>query len=310
MSVSSLSTTDSSQTKGMLFMVLALMLVPVGDTLTKLLTGVLLPLDLAFWRYVFQGVFITIAMLVMKQKFAASHFGLLALGGLTSGLTLLLLIGAFSVMPIATAIAIFFVEPLILTVLSVLLLGEKAGWRRYLAIAVGMCGALIVIRPNWAVFGWQVMLPLFAAFTFAVNMLVVRRIGPAMGALSIQFWFTLFAVALMGASLLGAQVIGIQPWVIPNVSLNIWAVLVLMGLIAAVAFLLLSQAFRMAPASTLAPLQYLEIVGAIILGYVVFGDFPDAMTWLGTGIILLSGIYVFHREQVNRRAAAKGIPRS
>jgi len=285
----------------MLFMVLALLLIPVGDTLTKLLTGIIPPLDLAFWRYVFQGAFLTLVMLVLKQKFVARHYGLLLLGGLASAVTLVCLIGAFTVMPIATAIAIFFVEPLILTVLSVLLLGEKAGWRRYLAIAIGMCGALIVIRPNWAAFGWQAILPLGAAFAFAINMIIVRRIGPVMNAVAIQFWFTLFSVLLLGLGLLGAHLTGIMPWVMPAVGLNIWATLVLMGLISAICFLLFSEAFRRTAASTLAPLQYIEIIGAVILGYLVFGDFPDAITWLGTGIILASGIYVFHRERINRR---------
>ena len=122
--------------------------------------------------------------------------------------TLVLLIGAFAVMPVATAIAIFFLEPLILTVLSVLLLGETAGWRRFVAIGIGMVGALIVIRPNWAAFGWPAIFPVGAAACFAILAISIRKLSPVMNGLAIQFWFSVFAGLVLGIPFVIAVLFG------------------------------------------------------------------------------------------------------
>ncbi len=285
-------------------MILATLLVPVGDTLSKYLTTTLDPFEIAFFRFVFQVGFLGLAMVVFRQTFRAGNLGLLALGGLCSAGTLIGLIGAFTVMPIATAIAIFFVEPLILTLLSVLFLGEKVGWRRYAAIAVGMCGALIVIRPNWATFGWPAIFPLGAAVAFAGNMAIVRKISRDMTGLAVQFYISVFAMLLVGAGLAVASLTGVFAWSGTDIITGTIPMFVLMGMLSALTFFLFTEAFKRSPASTLAPLQYLEIIGATAMGYLVFGDFPDWLTWVGTAVILASGLYVFRREQLDRKANA------
>lgn len=290
-----------SPQSGMAFMIAAVLVVPFGDALSKSLTGILNPFEIAFWRYVFQMLVLGIVVLAFRRKLMRGPWPLLILGGLTSAATLAALIGAFVTMPIATAIAIFFVEPLILIVLAGPFLGERAGWRRYGAVAVGLAGAVIVIRPSWDIFGWASILPLIAATAFAGNAIVIRRLSPVMDAISIQFWFALVAVVALGAGLLasgGFDLVALESdfdWLGP------WGQLVFMGALSAFTFFLFSEAFRRTPASTLAPFQYIEIIGATIVGYVFFGDFPDLWTWIGTGVILASGLYVFHRERLTLR---------
>lgn len=287
---------ESSQS-GMAFMIAAVLLVPISDAMSKSLTGILNPFEIAFWRFAFQMVMLGLFILMMRRRLARGPWGLMLMGGATMAIVLSSLIGAFVTMPIATAIAIFFVEPLILTVLSGLLLGEKTGWRRYVAVAVGLVGAIVVIRPSWDIFGWASILPLIAATGFASNAIVMRKLGRHMDAVSMQFWFSLIAMVLIGV---GFGLLGQFQLVSLSVGIDTggpWGLLIFMGMFSGVTFFLFAEAFRRTPASTLAPFQYIEIIGATIVGYVVFGDFPDLWTWIGTAIILASGLYVFHRER-------------
>ena len=281
----------------MVLMILATLIVPSGDVISKYLSTYMSSVEISFVRFLLQAVFLGIAIPVFGLRFAPQKLGLLVLGGALSAATLILLISAFAVMPVATAIAIFFVEPLILTVLSVFLLGEKAGWRRYVAIAIGMCGALIVIRPNWATFGWPAIFPLFAALSFSLLAVTIRKLSPVLSGVSIQFWFAIFASLFLGIGLGGAALMGMFSFEIMTLDPALWWLIPTQGLLSSLTFFLFTEAFRRTEASVLAPFQYIEIIGATVLGYLVFGDFPDAMTWLGAAVILMSGLYVFSRER-------------
>ncbi|WP_127143262.1 DMT family transporter [Pelagibacterium montanilacus] len=287
--------------RGIVIMVIAMMLVPLGDTLSKLLTEILAAPEIAFWRFSFQALILAAVIVAFRQKIGGGPVGWLILGGLMSAATLVTLIGAFAVMPIATAIAIFFVEPLLLIVLSALILREKVGWRRYVAVLVGLVGALIVIRPSWDAFGWRTLLPVAAALAFALSAISMRKASETLSSVAIQFWFAIVACIGLGAGLTvtgGFTLVGASGLDTGGP----WGMLVLMGLLSGGTFFLISEAFRRAPASTIAPFQYIEIVGATALGFIVFGDFPDFWTWVGTAIILGSGLYVFHRERRARRS--------
>lgn len=286
----------SAQT-GMVIMVFAMALVPIGDTLSKTLTAFLNPFEIAFWRFLLQMIVLGGVIVLLRRRLQTGPWVLLVLGGFSAAATLGALIGAFVTMPIATAIAIFFVEPLILTVLSALFLGERTGWRRYIAVFVGLIGALIVIRPSWDVFGWTSLLPLVAATAFATNAIVIRKLSRTMDSMSIQFWFALIALGMIGLVLVLTGGMELFSFAEGFDASGPWGLLGIMGLLSALTFFLISEAFRRAPASTIAPFQYLEIVGAVALGYFVFGDFPDFWTWVGTAIILASGLYVFQRER-------------
>ncbi|MCF4099322.1 DMT family transporter [Maritalea mediterranea] len=287
---------------GMAFMIVAMLLLPVGDTLAKILTGVMHPVEVAMWRFVSQTVWFVPVAFFMRRYLRGPLFSpVVALSGALMVMCVISLITAFKVMPIATAIAIFFVEPLVLTLLAGLILREKIGPRRYIAIAVGLVGAMLVIRPSFAQFGWPALLPLIAAVTYALNMIVLRHASKQRSALTVQFGATIYAAIGLTVLAVGLSFAGGISLAGPMAGGWAWQVIVAGGALSAVTFVLIAEAFRRAEAGVLAPFQYLEILGATAAGYLVFGDFPDWLTWVGIAIILASGIYVFHRErQVGR----------
>ncbi len=296
----------SATNTGMVFMTLAMLLLPVGDTFAKVLTGVMGPVEVTMWRLLSQGLCLLPFVVLLRHRLHGAMFSpVVALSGLLVMITLTSLVMAFSVMPIATAIAIFFAEPLILTLLAGPLLGEVAGPRRYAAVGVGLMGALIVIRPGFSEFGLASLLPLVAATAYALNMIVLRRACATRSGLTVQCGATVYAacgmVVVVGA--LGAVgVVELAPQTRPAWA---WGAIFGCGAFAAASFVMIAEAFRHANATTRAPFQYLEIVGATAAGLLVFSEFPDGLTWLGVAIILGSGAYIVHRE----RQRDAGVPR-
>ncbi len=287
---------------GMACMVAAMGLLPMGDTLSKLLTGEIGPVEVTMWRLVAQALCLVPVALLQGRHGRRGRGGggmfapVVALSGGLIMVALVCLISAFAAMPIATAIAIFFVEPLVLTLLTGPLLGERVGPRRLGAVAVGLLGALLVIRPGFSAHGWATLLPLGAATAYALNMIVLRVACRTRSGLDVQCGATAYAalgmVAVVGA-MHAAGVARVAPGTYPG---WVWAAVAGAGVLAAVAFVLIAEAFRRAEAGALAPFQYLEIVGATAMGWLVFDDFPDLLTWAGIAVILASGLYVFHRE--------------
>ncbi len=204
---------------------------------------------------------------------------------------------ALHFMAIADAIAIFFVEPFILTLFGAAFLGESIGWRRLLVCAIGFVGAMLVIRPSFAAFGTVALFPLGTAVTFAFYMILTRRTARSLHPVALQAWTALAASGLILPILLLFQGSGVGPLdpVLPQG--RFWFYLVGVGIIASVTHLMVSGALRFAPAATVAPLQYLEIIAATGLGYLIFEDLPDGQTMLGVAIIVSSGIFVTLRER-------------
>ncbi|KUF11233.1 DMT family transporter [Pseudoponticoccus marisrubri] len=216
---------------------------------------------------------------------------------------------ALRYMPIADAISIFFVEPFILTLLGALFLSEPVGWRRLTACAVGFGGALLVIRPSFADLGAVSLLPLATAALFAVYMLMTRSMSQRLSPLVLQGHTALAACVLVIPPLIwldGSGATLFDP-VWPEGRAR-WTLLGV-GVVATISHLFLTFALRLAPAGTIAPLQYLEIVGATLIGYLAFGDFPTPLTWVGIAIIVAAGLYVFERERrLEARAKAPAPP--
>jgi drug/metabolite transporter (DMT)-like permease len=204
---------------------------------------------------------------------------------------------ALRFMPIADAISIFFVEPFILILMGALFLGEPVGWRRLSACAVGFGGAMLVIRPSFSDLGPVAFLPLCTAALFAVYMLMTRSMARRLHPLVLQGHTALAATVLILPPLIvfnGSGQVFLDP-VWPE-GRAVWT-LAGVGVVATISHLFLTFALRLAPAGAVAPLQYLEIVGATIIGYLAFGDFPTPLTWVGIAIIVASGLYVFERER-------------
>lgn len=202
---------------------------------------------------------------------------------------------AIAVMPLADVIAIGFIAPFLITALAALFLGEPVGPRRWIACAFGFLGALIILRPGLEV-GWATaLLPLGTAMFYACYVVLTRLLGASHDArLLLAF------NGIVGAPVMLALMPFVGLWPLPME----WLGLAAIGLLSGGAHLLIITAYRMAPASLLAPFQYLEIVGVTALGYVVFGDFPDGWSWLGIAIIVAAGLFVFYREARLSRSAA------
>ncbi len=287
---------------GIAIMAGAMLVAPFMDLFAKLLTETLSPGVIGLGRFGIQSMILLPFMIAAGQRGRPTRLHLLA-GAFLAG-ALLAFNAALKQMPIPNAIAIFFVEPLILTLMSAYILGEGIGWRRLLAVSAGLAGALIVIRPNWQAFGPAAVYPLIAATGFASYLLITRVMTQRGSRLALQFWigvaaFAVLAIAAAIGDRLGAPVLALA-WPGPSE----WVYLAAMGLIAAVSHQMIAHAFARAEAGTLAPLQYLEIISATLIGWYFFGDFPDRLTWLGTCVIIGAGIYVFHRErQLARRKA-------
>jgi drug/metabolite transporter (DMT)-like permease len=199
--------------------------------------------------------------------------------------------GAISVVPLADAYTITFTAPLLVTALSVPLLKERVGWRRWSAVLVGFIGVLIVIRPGFGDAPWQLMLPLVTAACFALYQILTRLVSIDPDETP---FVMLFYVAWVGAAVMTLMV----PFYWQPVALADWPWMVAMGGLGAIGHLILIRALVIAPASLIAPFTYSQIVWALIAGYLVFGDVPDGWMLVGCTVIVASGLFVFYREAV------------
>ena len=188
---------------------------------------------------------------------------------------------AFSLMPLADAHAIAAVAPLIGTMLAGLLLGEAIGLRRWISVAIGFLGALVIIRPGLGVMSWAALLPLAGAFLWAAYQVLSRR-----AALEDRPETTALYTALVGLVVFGS----IAPFVWVPASAEEWLVLILNGVLGSVGHIILLKALDAAPAGTLQPFNYSLLLWAIVIGYVVFADLPDALTFVGAGVVVLGGL--------------------
>lgn len=198
-------------------------------------------------------------------------------------------------LPIASSLAIFFVQPLIVTVLSALVLKERVGPRRWVAVAVGFLGTLIIIRPGLVALNPGSLLALAAGTLLACYFVLTRAIAGRAPAV-----VTTFQTSLIGGAILSLVV----PFVWHAPTPAQWAMLVALALIATFGHLLIVKAYDHAEASLLAPLAYTEMVTSVIMGWVFFRDFPDLWTFVGVAILIACAFYISMREREAGRAPA------
>lgn len=197
-------------------------------------------------------------------------------------------------MPLAVVMSINFAAPLISCALAPILLSEKIGPRRWAAVIVGFAGVLIVMRPGAAVFQLGMITSLANALVIALYQIFTRRAGAGDDPETGLTW--VFAVG----AVITACIVPFH-WQAPII--NLWPVILLMGSCGLITHLIISHALRLAPASLLAPFIYLNVIWITIFGIVIFGDWPDQWTVLGSTIIIVSGIYVWWRERVRAQPA-------
>lgn len=289
---------------GVALMLAFCMLAPLLDVASKLAAQGGVPVgQITTARFVVQGALMLPVVLVMRLPWRISPrvLGLTILRAIFLILSTFSFVSGIAVMPVADALAIAFVEPFVVLILGSFLFGDEVGPRRIAASAVGFGGALLVIQPSLAAFGLVALWPLGTAFFFAFYMLVTRAMSTQIHPVTMQLHTSLAGIAITVPVMLtfdGSGFAVLDP-VMP-MGLN-WLWLFGVGFWAAVSHMCMTYALKFAPSATLAPLHYSEIVAAVALGYLIFSDFPNALTWAGIIIIVSSGLYVIHRERMSAR---------
>jgi drug/metabolite transporter (DMT)-like permease len=203
---------------------------------------------------------------------------------------------SYHLLPMGDAAAIAFSAPLFLTALSAPILGERVGPQRWLVVAAGFVGVLVMVRPGEGVFQWGALFGLANAVCYAAGSLAVRQMASTERSVTIVFYTMLLATLLSGLTLPFA-------WVTP--SLPDLLVLIAMGLIGGVGQLVMVQAFHHAPASAIAPWNYTQMIWALLLGWFFWSEIPDAATLSGAAVVIGSGLYLLHHETRLKKSPGK-----
>jgi drug/metabolite transporter (DMT)-like permease len=293
-SQTAVSSEHARATRGVFYMLLSIAIFSVMDAIAKYLSADYPTVMIMWIRHLAQLLFV-IGLVVRLRQF---HVARTARPGLQIGratcniVSTFLFIFSLAFVPLADAIAISMVGPLMLTALSVPLLGEKVGIRRWSAVVVGCAGALIIVRPGLGVVDPAAMLFFAASFFNALFQIGTRKVSAYDSVATTLFYTTMTGVVLTTIAVPFFWVA--MPW-------HIWALLIFQGLLAGAAHLAQNKAFAEAPASVLAPLNYSAILFAAVFGLALFGDFPDQWTIVGALIVVASGLYVIYRERVRKR---------
>ena len=208
-----------------------------------------------------------------------------------------LMFASFRFLPLADAVAIAFVMPFIMLLLGRYVLDEVVGARRLAACVVGFAGTLMVIQPSFASGGAAAVLPLGVAVVFALFMLVTRQVAKAADPITLQAASGLVALALLGAITLAGPPLGWSD-AAPSWPKGVdWMLFAALGAIGTIAHLFMTWSLRFAPSATVAPVQYLEIPFATLVGWLVFRDFPNGLALAGIAVTMAAGLYILFRER-------------
>ena len=287
---------------GVLLMLAAMAVLPGIDVIAKMLGQQGMPILQVVWARLALGAALTLPLALRIGGTAALmparpvYHGLRA--AFLSGATFCFFL-SLKYLPIADALAIFFVQPLVVTVLSALVLRERVGPRRWAAVAVGFVGTLIIIRPGLVEVNPGSFLALAAGTLLACYFVMTRAISGQANAL-----VTTFQTSLMGGLMLSLAVPFV--WVAPDPGQ--WGLLLLLAAIATFGHLLIVWAYDHAEVSLLAPLAYTEIITSVAMGLFFFDDFPDGWTFAGVGVLIACALYIGMRERAaGQRPAPEGI---
>ena len=215
---------------------------------------------------------------------------------------------ALAALPMATTVALYFTAPLIIVILSVVMLKEQVSLARWMAVALGFGGVLIMVRPGGALFDWAALLPIFCGFAYALSMILARTMGTRDTAAAMAFWgntaFLLCGLVLTAIYGDGSHAQAFHPslafltrgWAIPTPTDA--ALMCACGGIAAVGLMLLTQAYRIGQASVVAPFEFTFAFWGILWGWLFWAQWPDRLGWLGIAVIIVAGVYVLRAENV------------
>ncbi len=282
---------------GVMLMLAFCVLAPLGDSIAKLLGGAVALGVLIFVRFGVQAV-VLLPLVFLSGQGLRLPKGILMWTLTRTALHILgigLMFSALRYLPLADALAIAFVMPFIMLLLGYFAMGEQVGIHRLAACAVGFLGTLLVIQPNFAEVGYPALLPLGVAVVFALFMMVTRKVARALDPIKLQ------AISGIQATLILLALFAVFPGSLGDFNLNLipstWGLLFALGLLGTLAHLFMTWSLRFAPASTLAPMQYLEIPFGTAIGWLVFSDLPNGLAAIGICITVLAGLYIIIREQ-------------
>jgi drug/metabolite transporter (DMT)-like permease len=273
----------------------------VLNAISKTLTQHYPVVQVIWARYVFAFVFM-MALFLPRSGMALFRWhnaGSQVVRGLLLFFSSFLYFHGLVYLPLATAASISLTSPLIVTALSARFLGEPVGVRRWIAVCIGFAGALIVVRPGHTQFEWHSLLIVASTLCSAFYQLFSRRYGqterPDASA----------TMATIVGSVVALPMLPFE-WTTPALGWD-WGLFVTIGVMAGVGHYFLTIAYSQAPASVVAPFNYAQLIGAAILGYLVFDSVPDFWTWVGAAVIVCSGLYLGHAERLRYRRLANKI---
>lgn len=302
--------TQDRPTLGIALMLGFCVVAPLGDAIAKLL-GSSVPIgEVVLIRFAIQLVLLTPLVWYSGRlwKMQGRVLRLAFLRTLLHIIGIAAMFSALSYLPLADAVAIAFVMPFLMLLLGKYVLGEEVGTRRIAACLVGFIGTLLIVQPAFASVGWPALLPLFVAVNFSFFMLITRQIAKETDPIGLQAVSGAMAVAVMIPVLIIGHVFALPVFTIMAPDLVGWTMLIGLGVLGTTAHLLMTWSLRFAPSATLAPMQYLEIPFATLLGLLIFGDLPNPLAALGIAITISAGLYIILRERANARLlAAKGL---
>ena len=285
---------------GMMLMLGFCVMAPMGDSIAKIL-GSTIPLFQLLWvRFALQALFLLPVVVLTGRAWKTSRriMWLIVLRTVLHIIGVGAMFQALRFLPLADAVAIAFVMPFIMLLLGRFVLNEEVGLHRMVACAVGFIGTLMVIQPSFAEVGAAALLPLIVAVDFALFMLVTRQVAKHVDPISLQTISGSMAMAMLALVYGVAAMSGhSEPLLVMPDKIESW-LLVSIGLIGTLAHLLMTWSLRFAPSATLAPMQYLEIPIATVIGFFIFSDLPNGLAALGIVITILAGLYVVYREHL------------
>lgn len=289
--------TDSRDTiaSGIVLMVVGVACLSANDAFAKRLVADYSPLQILFLRNVIALPFAVMLTARMGGREAllshrpAAHLlrGVLWIAATVTFFT------SFIYLELAEATALIFVAPLFITAISAILLREHVGPRRWIAVLVGFVGVLIVIRPGTATFQPASLLPVSTAFIYSLLMLSARWVDPR------ETIWTMLLYLTGTSALLSALIV---PFVWQPVRLEDLWLFAAVALFGTAGMTMMTQAFRLAPAAIVAPLDYTALVWATAFGWLFWQEVPDRLAFVGAAVIVASGLYVIWREQKRKRA--------
>jgi len=281
---------DGHMGQGVLWMIVAMACFVSMDSLAKELVKTHSVVQVVWGRYFFQVAVLAVILFPrLRRLLVTPNLGLQLVRSLLLLVTTGLYFTGLKYVPIAEASAIMMLAPLVVTALSVPLLKERVGPRRWAGVVIGFAGAMIIIRPGGDAMQLAALLPLVAAVTHGFYQVSTRFLSHSESVLT-----TLCYSALLGAMIMSTAV----PFHWTPLPTLGWGMLLCAGMFGTLGHFALIKAFTLAPAATVAPFTYTNLIWAAASGFLFFGEWPDAWTFLGAAVIAGSGIYIYHREKV------------